>query len=598
VRSRLSILLMAVCASCATVTPHARDLTLDEKIGQLFVVAAHGIFMNEQSPEYAKLVHQVRDNHVGGIIWFVSNVYETALLNRHLQELASVPLLVSSDLEAGSGMRFEDTTYWPYQMAVAATGDPSLAEQEGRIVALEAGAIGVNQILAPVADVNVDPANPVINVRSYGEDPAEVARFVAAFVRGVESGGVIATVKHFPGHGDTRTDSHRSLPILRVSRERLEAVELVPFRAALEAGARSVMVAHLSIPELDPTPAPPRPDRPQKNAYVADKSEVALDATAPASLSPKIVDGLLRAELKFQGLVVTDALDMGGITDHFEPGEAAVRAILAGGDQILKSPDTDSAIAAVRRAVETGRISPERLDQSVRRILEAKSRFRRTTPDPERIFRLVDDPRHRALAEEIARRAVTLLREEPGRLPLGRSARLVHIAISNYPEIRNPAAEFSGALAARTATPPSSFLLDARAREEELQPIFAAAREADLALVTFHIRPRSEEGRIQVPETARKAIARLADTGLPLVSVSLGSPYVLGELPELKTYAAAYGGQPVMQVAAVRALFGETSITGHLPVTIPGIAPRGSGIQKTAAAQGAAPDFSPSPRTP
>jgi beta-N-acetylhexosaminidase len=576
----VGVVLPALVLVRCTSFPALDRLTLDEKIGQLFVYAAHGVFMNEASPEYAALAHQVRGNHVGGIIWFVSNVYETALLNRHLQELASIPLLISSDLEAGSGMRFEDTTYWPYQMAVAATGDPSLAEREGRIVALEANAIGVNQILAPVADVNVDPANPVINVRSYGEDPAEVARFVAAFVKGVESGGVIATVKHFPGHGDTHTDSHRSLPVLNVSRQRLEAVELVPFEAALSAGARSVMVAHLSIPELDPTPAPPLPDRSRKNPYAANTSEVALDATVPASLSPRIIDGLLRGDLKFRGLVVTDALDMGGITDHFEPGEAAIRAILAGADQILKSPDTDGAIEAVRRAVGTGRISQARLDQSVRRILDAKARLRRTVPDPERIFRLVDDPAHRALAEEIARRALTLLREESGRLPLRRETRVIHLAISNYPETKSPGAEFSKALAARTAMPPSSFLLDARAREEDLEPILAAARDADCVIVTFHIRPRSEEGRIQVPEVGRKAIERLADTGVPLISVSLGSPYVIGELAQLKTYLLAYGGQPVMQVAAVRALFGEAPITGHLPVTIPGIAARGEGIQR------------------
>ncbi|HVE66425.1 MAG TPA: glycoside hydrolase family 3 N-terminal domain-containing protein, partial [Thermoanaerobaculia bacterium] len=208
----------AACATSALRGPAA--LTLDEKIGQLFVYPANGRFFNEASAEYLALERQVRENRVGGILWFLADVGETSRLTRRMQAAARIPLLVSADLEAGVGMRFQHTTYWPWPMAVGATGDPTLAERQGRVVAAEARAIGLNQIYAPVADVNVDPANPVINVRSYGEDPADAARFVAAFVRGVQAGGVLATVKHFPGHGDTHTDSHRSLPILAAGRER------------------------------------------------------------------------------------------------------------------------------------------------------------------------------------------------------------------------------------------------------------------------------------------------------------------------------------------------------------------------------------------
>src|SRR6266545_439894 len=295
-------------------------MTLDEKIGQLFVYVLPGAFMNEGSPDYRQLLHQVRDNHVGGLHWATwSNVYETAFLNRRLQRLAKVPLLIGADLEAGVGMRFAGTTYWPWAMAVGATGDPELARREGEIVAKEARAIGLNQIDAPVADVNVNPDNPVINVRSFGEDPAEVSRYVAAFVRGVERGRVLATVKHFPGHGDTATDSHRSLPVLNVSRERLEAVELVPFRAAIAAGVGAVMTAHLAVPALDATPAPQRLEGLAENPYTHDPAEITPNATLPASLSPIVTGGLLRGELKFQGLIVTDALDMGGLVEHFDP---------------------------------------------------------------------------------------------------------------------------------------------------------------------------------------------------------------------------------------------------------------------------------------
>ena len=254
-----TLLWTAALAGCATLSVRPESMTLEEKVGQLFVYVTPGPFMNEESPRYRELLRQVRENHVGGIHWATwSNVFETAFVNRRLQRIAPVRLLVSADLEAGVGMRFADTTYWPWPMAVGATGDPDLARREGEIVAEEARAIGLNQIYAPVADVNVNPDNPVINVRSFGEDPDEVARFVAAFVRGVESRGVLATVKHFPGHGDTRTDSHRSLPVLSVTKERLESVELVPFRAAIAAGASAVMTAHLSLPALEDAPVPVR----------------------------------------------------------------------------------------------------------------------------------------------------------------------------------------------------------------------------------------------------------------------------------------------------------------------------------------------------
>src|SRR5258708_15422475 len=254
----LTIAVLAFLATMCASVPHARqsrvprleELSLNEKVGQLFVCVARGSFMNASSPGYAALLHQVRDNHIGGFIWTISNVYETAELNRRLQAESRVPLLISADLEAGIGMRFSDTTFWPSAMAVAATGDPALAEAEGKVVALEARAIGVNHILAPVADVNVDPDNPVINTRSFGEDATEVSKYVAAFVRGVQSEHALACAKHFPGHGDTHIDSHRSLPRLEVTRERLARVELVPFRAPIHARVASIIIRHPAVPAL------------------------------------------------------------------------------------------------------------------------------------------------------------------------------------------------------------------------------------------------------------------------------------------------------------------------------------------------------------
>ena len=579
---RPGILVLLLFAGCATSNPAGLEqLTADEKIGQLFVYPATGRFMNEESDEYRALVHQVRDNRVGGILWYLSSdVSETARLNRRLQAIASRPLLIAADLEAGIGMRFLDTTNWPWPMAVAATGDPSFAERQGRVVAEEARALGVNQVYAPVADVNIDPANPAINVRSYGEDPETVGRFVAAFVRGVQAGGVLATAKHFPGHGDTRIDSHRALPVLGADRSRLERVELVPFRAAVAAGVGAVMTAHLSIPALDATPAPVRVLAPGENPETDDPAEVARDATVPASMSPAIVEGLLRRELGFRGIVVTDAVDMGGIVDHFDPGDAAVRAILAGCDQVVKSPDTDAAVAGVRRAVANGTISASRLDGSVARILEAKRRFPAPDPDPEAPYRVIDRPAHRALAREIAGRAVTLVREAAAALPLTVAQRVVHLVVNDLATSTTPGRDLAHELEVRFGRAPQTFVLDPRSRADDVEPVLEAASGADAVLVSLFVRVRTGSGKLVLPEPARDAIARLSASGATLVGVSFGNPYVAADLPGLSTYLAAYGDQPVMQVAVVRAIFGEAAITGRLPVTIAGVAERGSGISK------------------
>lgn len=572
--------LLALASACASIAP--RPLTLDEKIGQLFVVASTGRFMNERSPEYLALVRQVRDNHVGGILWFLlSDVYETALLDRRLQSLARTPLLVSADLEAGLGMRFHDTTYWPWPMAVGATGDPSLAERQGRMIAEEAATIGIDQIDAPVADVNVDPDNPVINVRSYGEDPDDVARFVAAFVRGVQDGGVMATAKHFPGHGDTHVDSHRSLPILAASRARMDAVELVPFRAAIRAGVGAVMTAHVSVPELDASPAPIRTGAERENPYTKDPADVTRGATVPASLSPAVTDGLLRGELGFRGLVLTDALDMGGITDHFDAGEAAVRAILAGADQVLKSPDLDAAIAGVRKAVETGRVPLSRIDASVSRVLAAKRAFPSRVPDLETVFREVERPDHRALSEEIARRSLTLVRESPGVLPFVRSRRLAHVVVSDQPRYPD---ELTAFLRPRLAQPPAVFLIDPISTAADVEAAVGGASAADEVLVSIFVRFQSGKGTIAMPPAARAVLDRLFAGVPPVVVAVFGSPYLLREVPSAGTAFVAWGSQTDHQATFARALFGESAVGGRLPVTIPGIAARGAGIAKAAAA--------------
>lgn len=506
-------------------------MNLDEKIGRLFVIPAYGRFLNERSPEYRELVRHVRDNHVGGVIWFASSIFETAFLNARLQSLAKHPLLISADLEAGLGMRFPDATWWPPAMAASmAVTEPALIEEQGRITAVEARALGIGQILAPVCDVNVDPDNPVINTRSYGDDPHAVARSVSAFIRGAQKAGAIATAKHFPGHGDTHVDSHRALPVLDVDRERLDRVELVPFRAAIESGVAAMMIGHLAVPSLDPTPAPVRASF--ENAYGTHETEVPREATLPATLSHRIITGLLREELGFDGLVVTDAFDMGGLAAHFDPGEAAVRAIEAGNDQILYSADTDAAIAAVRYAVRSGRIKESRLDESNQRIDRLAKDNRRPPASFEEIARIVDHPDHVAVAAEIARKAVRIVRDERGLLPL--RARPTAVVVSDWPE-ENQLKD-----AVRLLDPRTTYSIDSRSRNEEI--------DGEVIVMLLALRPRSGAGRIAVPHQAR----RLAEKhGRKIIAVSFGSPYVVRSFAEVSTWLDAYGIQPVMQRAAI-----------------------------------------------
>ncbi|HEX7419688.1 MAG TPA: glycoside hydrolase family 3 N-terminal domain-containing protein, partial [Thermoanaerobaculia bacterium] len=450
-----------------------------------------------------------------------------------------------------------------------------------KITAREAKAIGVNHILAPVADVNVDPDNPVINARSFGEDPNDVARFVAAFIRGVQSEHVLATAKHFPGHGDTHVDSHRSLPVLDVTRERLDRIELVPFRAAVDAGVASVMIGHLAVPALDPTPVPVREHvaASEENPYGTLDHETEKNGTEPATLSHAIITDLLRKELHFDGLVITDAMDMGGLVAHYEAGEAAVKAIEAGEDQILKSANTDAAIAAIKAAVRSGRIPESRIDESVRRILAAKAKVAGSGGSQEDIFKILDAEAHRGVAQEIAQRAVTLLREQDGALPLSKTSRVVILSVSDFPELGNPLADVEKEVAQRLDVKPATFMLDARSRHEEVKTFAVAAQNADVVILALAVRARSGAGHMAVPESARFAMEQIPPN-VKTIAISFGSPYVIRDLSQLQTYICAYGIQPVMQRAVVKAVFGEAPVSGKLPVTIPGLFKRGEGIQK------------------
>ncbi len=395
-----------------------KKLTLDEKIGQLVHIGVNARYLNQESAEFQELKRQIVENKVGGIIIFAGGLYETVHFVNRMQELAKIPLLISSDFETGVGMRFEETVNFPWNMALGATGNPEFARRQGEIVGKEARALGVQQVFAPVVDVNNNADNPVINTRSYGENPDEVAKFAVAFTQGLQSQKILATAKHFPGHGDTNIDSHRGLPIIDVDKKRLDSLELIPFKAVIAAGIGSVMIAHIGLPQIDPTVIKPL----QESINLDTDSTVSIEkATMPSTLSPFINTNILHQELGFDGLTVTDAMSMSGLTQYFNQDEAAVRAFLAGADILEKPADYELALKGLREAVNSGRISTARLNESVKKQLAWKYELglvKQKITSLNEIDKIVSSNETRKLTDEIAQKAITLVKNEGHTLPL------------------------------------------------------------------------------------------------------------------------------------------------------------------------------------
>jgi beta-N-acetylhexosaminidase len=494
-------------------------------------------------------------------------------------------------------MRLNDTTWWPPNMAVAATGDVKWARLQGEYTAREARAAGINWLYAPVVDVNNNPQNPVINVRSYGEDPPTVAAFASAFIAGAQGAGTLATAKHFPGHGDTATDSHIGLPVVDASRERLEQVELVPFRAAIASGVGSIMSAHIALPQIEPEPAAPLRVLGAVERAAAEFLSLTESSgprvTLPGTLSPKVLTGLLRDELKFKGLIVTDAMSMAGVAARYDAATSAVLAIKAGADMVLKSPDIDAAIRAIKEAVERGEISIERINASVERLLRAKAALglhQRRTVSLDEVDRVISDPQFNAVAQEIAERSMTLVRDEKNLLPLSVSqnagqagaqqARLLNITFTDEEDRATITQPFVTELRRRVARLDSA-TLDSRSTEEEIRRVLARleANKYDAVIFSVSVRARSGKGSVALSPTGARLADELIKRNLPLVVISFGTPYLLGAIPQAPAYLVAYGAFPVSQRAAARALVGEIDITGKLPVSLPGLYPRGHGLE-------------------
>jgi beta-N-acetylhexosaminidase len=541
-------------------------MTLRDKVAQLVFVPFYGEAPNTRSLEYQKYLRWVRSLRVGGLV-LVNRVRNgavehaepfamTTFVNR-MQRAARVPLLVAGDFERGDSMRVASETKFPHAMAFAATRDPSLSRYEGAVTARQARVLGVPWILAPVADVNINPENPILNIRSYSEDPAEVSAHVRAFIEGAHSGTpdpVLVTAKHFPGHGDTDTDTHLAMALLHASKERIEALELVPFRAAIAAGADAVMSAHIAVPALD-------------------------DPATPATLSRPILTGVLREELGFQGLIVTDALDMLGIAQQWNSGQAAVKALEAGADVLLMPANPEQAVDAVVHAVLNGTLRRQRIDESLARLLAAKVHVglnRRRFVDPEAAMDELDSPDDLVRVQEIADRSVTLVKNQDSLVPLkDRTACFLVLPEGRY---SNEGKVFAAEV--RKRSPNAEILtLDPAANDAEFEKAAAAAGHCDAVVVAAFASLAVYHGGTALPGGYPQLLNALLDAGRPMVLLALGNPYLIRAFPDTGIYLTTYSTVPPCEIAAVKALYGEIPIHGRLPVTIPSIAKYGDGIQ-------------------
>jgi beta-N-acetylhexosaminidase len=544
-----------------------KSMSLRDRVAQLIVGTCYGDAPATKSPEYQKYRHWVHDLRIGGFI--VANridhgairnaePHAMALFLNQMQKMAKTPLVIAADLERGASMRVSGGAQFPYNMAYGASRDLDATRYEGLATAREARAIGIHWIFAPVADVNNNPENPVINIRSYGESADDVAQHVAAYIDGAHSDAknrVLVTAKHFPGHGDTDTDSHMALAKVTASKERLESLEFAPFRAAIAHGVDSIMTAHLSVPALEP-------------------DEI------PATVSSKVLAGVLREEMKFQNIIVTDAMDMQGLAQMFNQGEAAVRAIEAGADVLLMPLNPETVIRAVVSAVENGRLKRARIDESAMRVLEAKVRvgiMKKKFVDLDEISDVFDSQDDATQAQQASDRAVTLVRNEHDVLPLAASAQSCLVVVV---ERRTSAAGTRMIDSYRKFAPKSQIsVVDASMNEAAMAAIAGDTSKCSAIVVAAFATVAANRGTVGLNGELTPFIAKLEEGPVPVAIVAMGNPYLLSAFPKTAAYLATFSSTPPSEVSAVKALFGEIPITGKMPVTIPGFAKYGDGIQ-------------------
>jgi len=546
-----------------------RSMTPRERAAQIVWPSVFGDYVSGDSPQWRRLTQYVQQEQVGGFTISVGSPTEVAAKLNALQGMSKIPLLFGADLEAGAGFRARGgyfvpnaidlggASVFPPEMAIGATHDTTLAYEEGRLTALEGRALGIHIAYAPVLDVNNNPSNPVINTRSYGEDPDLAARMGVAFIHGLQDHGMIATGKHFPGHGDTGVNSHLALPVVTVSRSRLDTVELVPFRAAVNAGVGAIMSFHGAMPALD-------------------------SSNVPGTLSPKVLTGLLRGEMGFKGIIISDAMDMRGVLDTYGADEAVKRAIAAGIDVLIQPLDVSKTIDAVLAGIAEGRYTQARVDSSARRVLEAKRRLglaQSKLVDINALRFLVGDSANAQVARVAAEKSITLVKDSLHLLPLlADSAKVLSITVARRADL--PAGNaFNSELRSHLSKLRSEFVATEDAALN-FPRLIAAADSADVTIVSSYVGQSWDATSASAPESFTNFVRTLGDRGRKPIVVAFGNPYLLQQLPWVGTYLVAWGGFPVSQIAAARAMLGANAISGRLPISIPPYAERGRGEQR------------------
>jgi beta-glucosidase-like glycosyl hydrolase len=529
------------------------SMTLREKIAQMIITSSEGFSYDENSKEYKRLKNLITKEKIGGVIFLKGNAVEEAKLINRLQKLSQTPLLISQDFERGTGMRLDDGSKFPNNMALGATRNSDLAYKMGLILAKECRAIGVGQNYAPVMDVNNNPDNPIINVRSFGEDPLLVSQMGMAVIKGLQEGGIIATAKHFPGHGDTDIDSHSDLPVLNFDRDRLEKLELIPFKNSISAGVKSVMIAHISFPALEKTPF------------------------VPASLSENIVTGLLTDELGFNGLKITDALNMEGVTKHFNVSQVAVMCVKAGIDLILMPLDETKSINAIEKAVNSGEISKEKINNSVKRILEAKKWLgldENKFVNENEVSSIVNSDESKKLSQKIADESITLVENQTGQIPLGRvmtrPPKISLICLNNIDNSSSPDI-FSNIFLEKLKTVTSkfdSFLFNGDISGSDAAEVFEKTNDSKIIIIPVFSKVKIKTGTVGIPKSQIMLINNLIKNDKCVIVISFGNPYIIQGFENVDSYICAYGDIESSLNAVTKAMFGEIPIKGKLPVTI------------------------------
>ncbi len=540
----------------------AEDLTLRQQIAQMIMVRVEGYYYSGDSKYRSDLARWVGREQVGGVITFRGSVDGTFTNLQALQRLAPVPLLVAADFERGVGQQIKGATMFPSNMAVAATHNEHNAYEQGRITALESRAMGVHVTFAPVMDVNNNPRNPIINFRAYSDDPQVVAGMGAAFIRGAQEHGIVACAKHYPGHGNTATDSHTSLPVIPGDRQALEAMELAPFKAAIEAGVKMIMVGHIAVPGLDPS-------------------------NRAASQSPLITENLLRGQFGFKGLIVTDGMEMRAITGASWSGEAAILAIEAGNDMVLLPPYVDPTIAAIEQAVLDGRISRQRIAQSVNRILRLKEDLglyaERGRLSRDQVRRSVGLISSGEIARGVSRESITLVKDRPGLIPYHprRRQAYTHILISMDDDLKERTRPFWQQVE-RTIGPRrvQNIFVNEKLAKRRITELVKEARGSSQTLVTALVRIHMDKGESSIDPSHQSLLDALGKAGVKYTLVTFGSPY-LPSLKRVPTYLAGYSYTPGSMLAMADAIFGRAPITGRLPVTLDPKLRRGHGLERS-----------------